>query len=117
MTILHILQHSLGLDQHGRGSMYRNHFVTGEGSTDWAYCTEAVGLGLMERRESKLCGGDSVFTVTDAGRQFVRDQSPPPPKRTRSQARYYAFLNADWFPGSFGDWIKSQHGNTQRTPS
>ena len=32
---LHILQHSLGLDKYGDGNQYRNHFVTGPGSTDF----------------------------------------------------------------------------------
>lgn len=31
-SLLNILQHSLGLDEYGRGTPYRNHFVTGEGS-------------------------------------------------------------------------------------
>src|SRR6478609_3022343 len=42
---LHILQHSLGLDEHGRGTMYRSHFVTGEGSKDHADCMALVEAG------------------------------------------------------------------------
>lgn len=113
MTLLHILQHSLGLDQHGRGRMYRNHFVTGEGSTEWPFCIEAVDRGLMVRRPGNvLSGGDDVFIVTDAGKRFVQAESPPPPplpKLTRSQNRYHQWLEADWFAGSFGEWLKSPH--------
>ena len=47
---LHILQHSLGLDEYGRGTMYRNHFVTGEGSLDHPHCVALVEAGLMNQR-------------------------------------------------------------------
>lgn len=107
MTLLSVLQHALGLDEYGRGSMYRNHFVTGEGSSDWPFCLDAVARGLMSRRESSLCGGDSLFIVTDAGKQFAGTESPPPPKLSRSQQRYARYLDAD--SGlSFGDWLKHQ---------
>lgn len=96
---LHILQHSLGLDQYGRGESYRNHFVTGEGSKDHAACMELVALGWMTRRTgNELSGGDDVFHVTDDGRAAVRAWSPSPPtppKLTRSQQRYRDFLNFD----------------------
>lgn len=112
MSLLHILQHSLGADQHGHGSMYRNHFVTGEGSTDWPTCMEAVDRGLMIRRAgNELSGGDDIFIVTDAGKQFVRDKSPIPPATTRSARRYAAWLRAEWFAGSFGEWLKSPHAD------
>jgi hypothetical protein len=43
--LLHILQHSLGLNEYGRGTFYRNRFVTGEGSIDRLLCMELVELG------------------------------------------------------------------------
>jgi hypothetical protein len=93
---LHILQHSLGLDQYGRGTFYRNHFVTGEGSKDHADCMALVGLGFMTVRSgSVLSGGDDVFHVTDAGRIAVVAESPPPPKLTRSQQTYQNWLDYD----------------------
>ena len=84
---LHILQHSLGLDQYGRGESYRNHYVTGEGSNDHVDCMELVALGWMTRRAgNELSGGDDVFRVTDEGRAAVRAWSPSPPKLTDANA-------------------------------
>ncbi|PND22892.1 hypothetical protein CN934_03560 [Ensifer sp. MMN_5] len=103
---LYILQHSLGLDQYGRGEPYRNHFVTGEGSKDHADCMALVDLGLMTVRSgSALSGGDDIFRVTDAGRAAVAANSPEPPKITRSQQRYLDYLEADCCM-SFGEWLK-----------
>lgn len=103
---LHILQHALGLDQHGQGKSYRNHFITGPGSTDYDACIALANSGLMKHHAGNpLSGGDDVFTVTDAGRQHVRDTSPKPPKLTRGQRRYRAFLAAD--SGlTFNQWLR-----------
>ena len=91
---LHILQHSLGVDRHGQGERYRNHFVTGEGSVDYPDCMALVGAGLMERRGySALAGGDWCFTVTEAGAAYVAEHSPPPPKLTAGQRRYREWLD------------------------
>ncbi len=105
---LHILQHSLGLDQYGGGNKYRNHFVTGEGSTDFDDCRALVADGLMtERAGNELSGGDSVFRVTQKGVDFVALNSPkrpPEPRLTRSQKRYRDFLKADCGL-SFREWL------------
>ena len=91
---LHILQHSLGVDKHGQGKQYRNHFVTGEGSTDHPDCCALVRAGLMTKQKGgRLTGGDDAFFVTDAGKQYVADNSPPAPVLTRSQRRYREWLN------------------------
>lgn len=96
---LHILQHSLGLDQYGHGTFYRNHFVTGEGSKDHADCMALVNAGLMTvRTGTPLSGGDDVFRVTDAGKVAVAEHSPPPPtppKLTRGQKNYRDWLHYD----------------------
>lgn len=104
--IYEILCHALGLDRCGRGHSDRNHFVTGEGSTDHSLCMQATEHGLMTRRDgSFLTGGDDLFTVTDAGRVFVRENKPEVPQATRAQRRYQRYLEAD--SGlSFGDWLK-----------
>ena len=99
----HTLQHALGLDQYGQGSMYRNHYVGGENE-----CRPLVAMGYMiERPASELTGGDPLFQVTEAGKQAVRAESPKPPKLTRGQLRYRRFLNADC-GHSFGEWLKWQ---------
>lgn len=93
---LHILQHSLGLDEYGRGNMFRNHFVTGEGSKDHADCMALVEAGFMGVCKSHpLAGGDDGFWVTDAGKAAVIKNSPAPPKLTRSQQNYQDYLNYD----------------------
>jgi hypothetical protein len=103
---LHILQHSLGLDQYGEGRQYRNHFCTGLGSKDWDSCMALVYDGLMkEHHPSELTGGDTLFTVTPKGIDFVALNSPQPPKLTRSQKRYRLWLKSD--SGlSFGEWLR-----------
>lgn len=103
---LHILQHSLGLDQYGRGAMNREHFVTGEGSLDHADCVELFELGFMSRRAAvQMFGGDDFFRVTAAGKKAAIENSPPPPKVSRSKQRYLDYLSAD-SSTSFGDWLK-----------
>lgn len=103
---LHILQHSLGLDQYGRGTFYRNHFVTGKGSKDHADCMALVNAGLMTVRSGNaLSGSYDVFRVTGAGKSAVAQHSPSPPKITRSQQQYQDYLDAD-SSLSFIDWLR-----------
>lgn len=90
---LHILQHSLGVDRHGQGEQYRNYFVTGEGSDDHPDCCALVKAGLMTRQKGgRLTGGDDVFFVTDEGKQYVAEHSPPAPPLTAGQKRYRRWL-------------------------
>lgn len=116
-TILRILQHALGRDEYGRCpgrrpeyQDYRNHFCAGEGSPDFALCREAVAQGLMrEHAPREISGGDYIFTVTDAGKAYIAQHSPPEPKLTAGQKRYQRWLAvADVYGGTFGDWLKSQ---------
>ena len=61
-----ILRHALGLGR--ERNSYRNHFVTGPGSDDYADCEALVAAGLMHRREGNpLSGGDPIYSVTKAG--------------------------------------------------
>lgn len=105
---LGILQHALGLDAYGRGESYRDHFVAGAGSRDYDTCLWLVNAGLMQRRDGATLpfGGDDLFHVTDAGRAFVAEHSPPPPKLSAGQRRYREWLDgpADWM--DFGDWLR-----------
>jgi hypothetical protein len=98
---LKILQHSLGLDQYGQGNQHRCHFVTDASPKNTAHriCMQAVADGLMTRRDGNaLTGGDDVFFVTPAGVEFVRVNSPKPPKVSRAKARYRRWLeNRDYF--------------------
>lgn len=102
---LHILQHALGLDQYGQGERYRNHFVAG--GDDVAACEGLVDLGLMAKVAvvRELTGAMPCFQVTPEGQTVVWQQSPVPPKLSRSKQRYRAFLDADTGE-RFGDWIR-----------
>jgi hypothetical protein len=107
---LHILQHSLGVDKHGQGRQYRNHFVTGEGSIDYPDCQALVRAGLMVRQKGgRLTGGDDAFFVTDEGRRYVAENSPQPPKLTKSQQRYRDWLKvADCTNETFIEFCRRQ---------
>lgn len=102
---LEILQHALGLDQYGRGSMYRNRFCAG--GDDEPVCRELVALGLMKEHARTEWLPYFNCSVSDAGIQAVRECSPEPPKLTRSQLRYRRFLNSGaGFAGmSFKEWL------------
>lgn len=100
---LEILQHALGVDQYGRGPMYRNHFCAGE--SDEPDCRELVALGLMKEHARTSWLPYFNCSVTEEGQRVVREESPKPPKLTRSQRRYQRFLDADT-GHSFGDYLK-----------
>ena len=102
---IEILQHSLGLDQYGQGQMYRNHFCAGP--VDEPTCRELIALGYMQQHPTTEIFQDFNCSVTEDGKQAVRRESPKPPKLTRSQKRYRAFLNAD-SDMTFGEWIKAK---------
>lgn len=102
---LHILQHALGLDDYGRDhrrggkhhpfDTYRNHYVLSRDCDSWDLCMAHVEAGRMVRHEPReLFGGDGhyCFTVTEAGRAFVRDHSPKKPKVSRAKERYLDWL-------------------------
>jgi hypothetical protein len=74
---LHVMEHATGWNS--REPLYRNHFVTGEGSDDWPIIQGLCQRGLMKmmRKPSALSGGDPVFSVTQAGIELL------PKKRTR----------------------------------
>lgn len=65
---LHILRHTLGLRDDGSGRSYRNHFVTGPGSTDFDNCEALLSMGLMRKSPGHvLTGGDQCYLATPAG--------------------------------------------------
>lgn len=104
---IHILQHSLGVDKHGRGQMYRNFYYTYEAEP---VCESLVALGYMEiRRRTALYPGFN-YSVTDAGKIAMLTESPKPPKLTASQKRYREFHDsgASDCGYSFGEWPKDQ---------
>lgn len=101
---LEILQHSLGVDQYGRGQQYRNHFCAGGANEDT--CRELVVMGYMATFQRSYLPYYNC-TVTDSGKAAMLAQSPKPPKLSRSQRRYRAWLRCD-NGESFGQWLKDQ---------
>jgi len=104
--LLHILQHSLGLDQYGqppegyRGcsddefpGCYRNRFVTDPASPDGLKCEQLVADGLMARptRQPGFIGDMVNYFVTQAGYESVRRESPRPPKVSKAKRRWRAY--------------------------
>lgn len=88
--LLEILQHTLGCDQYGRGTHYRNHFVAG--GKDAESCEELLRMGLMTKHPRRggagdeLTGGMPCYFVTDAGKREMLAQSPRVPRSKRSRA-------------------------------
>ena len=104
-TELSILQHSLGVDEYGRGNQYRNHFVTAPGSDNYEICQKLVESGLMvSRGSSALTGGGTCFVVTPKGIDYVAFNSPKPPKLTRSQQQYRDYLESESIARLLNGW-------------
>jgi hypothetical protein len=99
---INILQHSLGVDQYGQGEQYRNYFATGPDSSDFNDCTQLVALGLMKTQgPMKINNELHCFCVTPAGIDYVAFNSDKPPKLTKSQQRYKAYLKSGSEEGFF----------------
>jgi len=99
---LHILQHSLGVDQYGQGQMYRNHFCAGE--DDEPACRALVAKGFMKQHATTAMLPYFNCNVTDEGKRVMKERSPKAPILTRSQKRYREFLDAD-SGVSFREWL------------
>lgn len=104
---LRILQHALGANRYGQiaRDVERNHYVGGKDE-----CRPLVVMGYMtEHKAREITGGDPWFTVTDAGRKAMREESPLPPKLTRSQQRYREYLDfSDAFECTFKEFLRIQ---------
>lgn len=101
---LHILQHALGVDQHGRGEMYRNHFCAG--GDDVVTCRELIALGYMEQFATTDTLPYLNCTVTNAGKLAMLRESPTPRPLTRNQQRYHDYLRySDAYPCTFREFL------------
>lgn len=68
-----LARHALGLTHQARS--YRNHFVTGPGTSDHPVWMQMVEDGLAWRRPgSELTGGDDLFGMTLTGARAALDQ-------------------------------------------
>lgn len=102
---LHILRHSLGLDDNGHGNCYRNYYATAPDCSGYSDMEALVAGGLMHRNGS--IGAYEAFSVTAAGRTAaLRDVVYP--KLTKGQRRYQAWLSGGSDSFTFGEWLKTQ---------
>ena len=101
---LKTLQHALGLDQYGQGEENRNHFCAS--AADEPDCRALVEMGYMRHHSTTAVFPDYNCSVTDAGKEAVRTESPAPPKLTRAQKRYRQYLRED-LDMSFFEWLKA----------
>lgn len=68
---IELMRHALGLNY--KKVSFRNHFCTGEGSTDFPAWQGLVEKGAAIRRDgSELSGGDYIFHVTEEGKSAIR---------------------------------------------
>jgi hypothetical protein len=107
---LEIIQHSLGVDRYGRTPKgftpyTRNRFCAGV--ADEPDCRELVALGFMQQHKRTEMSPYFNCSVTDAGIKAMKEESPKPPKLSRSQIRYRAWLDADC-EMTFRQWIMSE---------
>jgi len=64
---IELARHALGLPNRNRIS-YRNHFVAGEGHSEYVAWCDMVEKGFARgKKGSQLTGGDPVFWLTMAG--------------------------------------------------
>jgi len=101
---IHILRHSLGLDENGHGNQYRNYYCSGYDCDGHPDIEELVHAGLMEL--GRVDGNNRFYRVTDKGRDAAL-KDVVYPVLTRSQKRYQRFLDAD-SGMRFGEWLKTK---------
>jgi hypothetical protein len=102
---LEILQHAISADQYGRRKQFDTRNFCCAGVDDEPTCRELVALGYMVQHARTEAYPYFNCSVTDAGKKAMRDESPAPPKLTRSQKRYQDYLSAD-SSMNFGEWMK-----------
>ena len=111
---LHILQHSLGVDEYGQGRIYRDYYCVGlDDHKTLAVLRELVKAGWMREGHKTNDGRDQYFHVTQLGISAMKGHSPAAPKLSRSAQRYRDFLNADCGM-EFGEYLKWRHANKHR---
>jgi hypothetical protein len=114
---LEIIQHTLGCDQYGKTAhrdvpahpdyfpYHRNHFCAG--ASDEPDCRALVEIGYMQQHETTEWLPYFNCSVTKAGIEAMRRESPAPPKKTRSQLRFEEYRNfSDAYDCSFREFLR-----------
>lgn len=102
---IHILRHSLGLDDKGHGREYRNYYCSGLDCDGYSDLIELEYFGLMKL--GKIDHKNHFFYVTEEGKSEAR-KGVVYHKLTRDQKRYQAFRAwKDVYDDiTFLDWLK-----------
>lgn len=101
---LHILRHSLGIDDAGNWKIYRNRYVSDPDND----LKQLVAIGLLhDHGAMEVYGSMHAYSVTEAGRAVVIESMPRPERLTRSQRRYRDYLTSDCGL-SFSEYLKSR---------
>lgn len=64
-----IMAHALGLNS--EKVSFRNHFVTGPGTTDFPICENLKKQGLM-RKDKMAFLSDPIYHVTEKGKKIIK---------------------------------------------
>ena len=80
-----ILEHTTGW--RSKWPLYRNHFCASPGHDAWATIEGLIARGIMRksREPSDLSGGDTVFSVTEAGVAALKRKQPTAEQPTAEQ--------------------------------
>jgi hypothetical protein len=83
----------------------RNHFCAG--AADEPDCRSLVEMGFMEQHATTKWLPYFNCSVTETGIKAMREASPVPPKRTRSQLRFAEYRQfSDAYDCTFKDWLR-----------
>lgn len=105
---IHILRHSLGLNEKGHGNQYRNYYCTGTGHQQCESVKQLADFGLMAFSHSINDGRDKIFFVTPQGITMAT-AGVVYPKFTRSQRRMRAYRSSDTGL-TFREWLATKWG-------
>lgn len=120
---LEVLQHSLGADKYGQLPKHyegRNYYWTEETDPE---VLELVALGFMVQHQAVSWCPDTMFSVTKAGKDAMREASPKPPKvsaGTKRFAEYRRYSDAncctfrEWLDIRKTDWYKDMQTGSWR---
>lgn len=81
-----LARHALGFPNKTNMST-RNHFCTGEGSTDFPHWEAMVAAGYAIKRKVSFCGGDDIFHLTMKGALEARGPKEHLSRETASMIR------------------------------
>ena len=115
---LEILQHTLGCDQYGQSARRRgeiahrdydpysrNHFCAGV--ADEPDCRALVDMGFMQEHARTKWLPYFNCSATPEGIKAMREASPAPPKKTRSQLRYEEYRRySNAFDCTFREFLR-----------